>query len=252
MSGLKPFRMPRKTTGNKLTAIMQVRNEEGRYLEALLDDLSSYVDEIVIVDDASTDATVEICKACRKVVRLVENEERLFGCEWRLRQMLWRAAEETEPDWLLAVDADEFYEEAAKTEMRSLINQGAYDWVAFRMYDFWGSVTHYREDAWWNLHQRPTVTLTRYLPGYHYAYPQWAHHVPRLPLTCSALPGALTELRIKHFGWAGSAEQRLQKYERYMQLDPEGKWGSLAHYASILDPNPRLVRWAERIVPKGE
>ncbi|MGG4144710.1 glycosyltransferase [Paenibacillus algorifonticola] len=252
MSGLGPFRIPRKLSGNKLTAIMQVRNEEGRYLETLLADLSSFVDEIVIVDDASTDATVAICKASRKVVKLVENEERLFGCEWRLRQLLWRAAEETEPDWLLAVDADEFYEDAAKAEMRSLINQGEYDWFAFRKYDFWGSATHYREDALWNSHQRPTVALARYLPGYHYAYPQWAQHAPRLPLTCSALPGAQTELRIKHFGWAGSAEERLRKYERHMQLDPDGKWGNLAQYASILDPNPRLVRWEERGKSKGE
>jgi glycosyltransferase involved in cell wall biosynthesis len=133
-----------------------------------------------------------------------------------------------------------------KAAMRELINQDEYDTVSFRMYDFWDSVTHYREDEWWNLHQRQTMTLARYLPGYHYAYPKRAHHAPRLPFTYSALPGHDTDLRIKHFGWAGSSEERQAKYDRYMKLDPLGQWGSLAHYASILDPNPKLIRWQER------
>ncbi|ACT04475.1 glycosyltransferase [Paenibacillus sp. JDR-2] len=236
----------RKITDNKLTAIMQVRNEAGRYLEAALADLSGFADEIVIVDDGSTDDTPELAASFEKVVKLVRNKDSLFHKEWLLREQLWRAAEETSPDWLLAVDADEFYEDDAKAAMRQLINQDDYDTVSFRMYDFWDSVTHYREDDWWNLHQRPMMTLVRYLPGFHYAYPKRAHHATRLPFTYNALPSLDTDLRIKHYGWAGSAEDRRAKYDRYMKLDPQGHWGNLGHYASILDPNPRLIRWQER------
>lgn len=236
----------RKSTNNKLTAIMQVRNEKERYLEALLADLSGFVDEIVIVDDASTDGTPELCLSFDKVVKLVRNEASLFHSEWKLREQLWLAAAETEPDWLLAVDADEFYEDYSKKMIRQLINQTDYDWIACRMFDFWGSVTHYREDEQWSLHKRHVMTVARYLPGFHYAYPKWEHHVPRLPLTYAALPGIQTELRVKHLGWAGSKEERQAKYERYKQIDPQGQWGSLDHYESILDPNPRLVRWQEK------
>ncbi len=235
----------RKRTGNKLTAIMQVHNEQNKYLEAVLAELCTYVDHIVIVDDASTDGTAELCRSFGNIVQLVTLPDSLFGEEWRLRERLWQEAAASEPDWLLSVDADEIYERRFKRTVRELINQDEYDWIAVKMFDFWDSLTHYREDEWWSLHKRHTMTLVRFLPGYPYRYPRWAHHVPRLPVTAAALPGLCTELRVKHLGWAGDEEARRAKYERYMQFDPEGKWGSLGHYASILDPQPRLIRWQE-------
>ncbi|WP_256222241.1 glycosyltransferase [Paenibacillus sp. OK076] len=243
----EPFsvRRVRKSQGNKLTAMLQVRNERGRYLEEVLDDLSEFVDEIVIVDDASTDGTPDICRAYPKVVRLEVLEKPLFAEEWRLRNALWQAAAGTSPDWLLSVDADELYSTDAKKAIRALINQDHADWIAFRFYDMWGGRTHYREDDLWGLHRRHTASLVRYMPGYPYFYPQQNHHVPRLPLPCTVLPGISTELKVQHLGWAGSLEDRVRKYLRYKRIDPHGEWGSLEHYESILDPEPRLIPWKE-------
>lgn len=235
----------RKSTGNRLTAIMQVHNEADRFLEDVLKDLSEFVDDIVIVDDASTDDTVKLCRSFPKVKKLVVLQESKFRREWELREYLWHFACSSEPDWLISVDADEFYEDKAKTHMRELINQDQYDWVGFRFFDFWGGPTHYRDDTHWGIHRRHTRTLVRYMPDYYYYYPPMDHHVPRLPLSYSALPGFLAELRVKHFGWAVSKEERYRKYLRYMERDPKGEWGSLDHYRSILDENPTLVAWKE-------
>ncbi|WP_427179729.1 glycosyltransferase [Paenibacillus sp. TC-CSREp1] len=238
-------RRVRKSQNNKLTAMLQVRNEQGRYLEEVLHDLSEFVDEIVIVDDASTDGTPDICSAFPKVVRLEVLEKPLFAEEWRLRNALWQAAVSTDPDWLLSVDADELYSSEAKRAIRKLINQDYADWFAFRFYDMWGGRTHYREDELWSVHKRHTATLVRYMPGYSYFYPQQNHHVPRLPLSCTVLPGVHTELKVQHLGWAGSLEDRVRKYLRYKRIDPHGEWGNLAQYESILDPEPRLLPWKE-------
>ncbi|NRD79498.1 glycosyltransferase family 2 protein [Bacillus sp. BRMEA1] len=241
------MRPVRKPANNQLTAILQVRNEENRYLQEVLSDLNEYVDDMVIVDDASTDRTVEICQSYSKVKEIVQLTESHFNREWELRTRLWHEVCKYEPDWILAIDADEVFESAFKQKVRTLINQDQFDWVSFRMYDFWGGRTHYREDQYWNLHNRNTMMLTRYLPGFPYYFLQQDHHVHRLPLSYNALPGCATDIRVKHFGWAGTEEERFQKYKRYMSVDPEGKWGNLEHYQSILDPNPNLIEWKEEL-----
>lgn len=224
--------------------MLQVRNESGRYLRQVLDQASAVADALVVVDDASDDDTADVCRGYPKVVRLVELPRPLFGEEWRLRTLLWQAAASTEPDWLLSVDADELYEDRALAAMRSLIDQDEFDWVGFRLHDMWNG-THYREDEHWNAHQRHQMTLVRFLPGYPADYPRLPHHVPRLPPAYGALPGLLSEYRVKHMGWAGGWEDKIRKYRRYKQLDPDGRWGSMAQYESILDLDPNLRPWTE-------
>ncbi len=132
-----------------------------------------------------------------------------------------------------------------KGEVRSLVDQDRFDWAAFRMYDFWDGMTHYREDELWQLHKRHTIALVRYIPGYYYFYPSMNHHVPRVPLSYTALPGHLSDIRIKHYGWSGSEEDRRGKYLRYRTHDPDGCWGNAAQYESILELHPHLVEWRE-------
>lgn len=235
----------RKKDGNHLTAMMQVRNEENRYLEQVLDHVSEYVDDLVIVDDASTDRTVEICRSYSKVKEVIPLSESHFHKEWELKQLLWKETCKYGPDWILSIDADELFEDSFSQNVRKLIDQDQFDWVGFRMYDFWNGYTHYREDEHWNLHKRHTRMLVRYLPGFPYYFLQLDHHAHRLPLSYNALPGCLSDYRVKHLGWAGNEQERFRKYKRYMELDPEGKWGTREHYESILDPSPRLLEWRE-------
>lgn len=236
----------RKGHGNKLTAMIQVRNEANRYLRRVLDDLSAYVDEIVILDDDSTDDTLEICKSYNKVVSLGHSQQSTYGInEAILKRRLFRRTVATKPDWILAIDADEIFEEKVKTEVRSLIDQTEIDWYAFRFYHFWNSETQYRVDKLW----APTQygpRLFRYIPNAVYLWNDQALHGGSLPINLVVdFPGANSELRIKHFGYAGSQEDILRKYTFYTARDPHSKFCPRSHYDSMLDENPVLEEWVE-------
>lgn len=238
----------RKQHGNKITAAMQIRNEADRYLQEVLEHLSLYVDEIVIVDDNSTDASLDICKKIEKVVRISELKENMFENEIDLRKHLFEEVRKTKPDWILFLDADEMLEDRALYELRPLIEQDQYDWVGFRLFDFWGCRTHYRDDQYWKAHRYYDPLLIRYIEGFPEVWREQPVHTGRFPLSYYyGLPGTVSSLRVKHYGWAGDEDERKRKYLRYMKTDPDGVYGSLQQYQSILDPSPNLVKWEENL-----
>ena len=129
------------------------------------------------------------------------------------------------------------------TEVNRLINQPDVDVYCFRLYDFWDQ-HHYREDSHWRAHAVYRPFLVRYKPEYQYEWNDTPLHCGRLPKNILGLRAKNSELRLKHYGWA-SADERLSKYKRYMQQDPEAKYGSKLQYEAILDENPRLIEWKE-------
>ncbi|WP_277351685.1 hypothetical protein [Paenibacillus aquistagni] len=41
------------------------------------------------------------------------------------------------------------------------------------------------------------------------------------------------------------SEHRLEKYKRYMKLDPCSRYGWKEQYRSIMDEHPNLIDWVE-------
>ena len=80
-----------------LSAVLITRNASA-VLDSCLDSIS-FVDEIVVVDSASTDSTVEI--AMRRGARVVQKEWLGFG---RQKQF---AVDQAKHDWVLCLDSDE-------------------------------------------------------------------------------------------------------------------------------------------------
>lgn len=96
-----------------LIAISRVRNES-HIIGDVLEHVSKLVDAIIILDDASDDETVRICKQFPKVVKVIEKDiwnpdprTRLY-LEGAHRLELYRAALKYSPQWIYVFDADEF------------------------------------------------------------------------------------------------------------------------------------------------
>ncbi len=229
----------------KLIAMMIVRNESRRYLRECLDHLNQYVDEMVIIDDASTDDTPEICKYYDKAF-VIELKESLFENEVELRRLAWNETVKRNPDWILTVDADEVYEDAMIHQVKEMIHSCEYDAYAFRLYDFWNSRETYREDKNWQAHHFYKTFLVRNV-GLEAEWLDTPKHCGRIPLNYSkTLRTYYSDIRVKHLGWMDPVDQ-LKKYDYYLEKDPVGKYGSLDQYKSIVAPNPNLIEWKEEI-----
>ncbi len=229
--------------GVTLTLSMVVRNESGRYLELVLNHALRYVDKFVIIDDMSTDNTVEIIKKILKDTNyvLIENKKSLFNNEIKLRKLQWRETVKTNPDWILFLDADEIFEDGIIEAKKYLLSNNSVDAYCFRIFDMWDEF-HYRNDKYWNAHTRYYPLLIRYQPGFHYVFKNTKQHCGRMPKNVLTLPYANSFFRLKHLGWMREEDRKL-KYARYMELDPHGKFGNLDQYKSILDDNPVLVKF---------
>lgn len=231
------------TEQSNLTLSMVLKNEAGRYLRQVLEEHRHYIDKAVIIDDGSSDNSVEICKEVLSgiPIHIVRNDNSKFSNEIELRKQQWEETVKTNPEWILNLDADEIFEERFKTEVRSLMNQREIDVYNFRLYDFWNE-QHYREDQYWCAHLTFRPFLVRYNHQFQYEWRETPQHCGRFPINIGKLPSANSSLRLKHFGWA-NLKDRINKYYRYLEHDPEGKYGWKEQYQSILDVKPKLIKW---------
>ena len=228
----------------KITLAMLVRNESGRHLETVLRQTTEYIDHAVILDDASEDNTALLCQEILQGIPLTlhSNKEPLFHNEILLRKQLWEMALSTNPEWIIILDADEMFEEDAPKQLRELLTHSLdADYFSFRLFDLW-TETHYREDSLWQAHKWYRPFIVRNIPGFRGEWQETPQHCGRFPKNIMGLRGGSSPLRIKHLGWL-RPQDRLAKYYRYKQLDPNGTYGNLEQYRSILDPNPNLVVW---------
>jgi len=232
-----------------LIGAMLVRNESGRYLERVLEQMVGVCDRLVILDDASTDKTPDICLKigvkCPQGVRVIHSRESLWGInELEQRKRLWEAATfgAVPGDWILCLDADETITNIhLLPELINFVKNSLSDaeGIAFKLYDMWDE-THYRDDDSWNAHTRDWVMCVKYDPNKEYIWRDTPLHCGRFPINAHGdIVAGHSGMAIQHWGWS-RAPDREAKYKRYMEADPEGKSGNLAQYQSIMDPNPTL------------
>jgi glycosyltransferase involved in cell wall biosynthesis len=220
----------------RITAGIRVKDGE-RHARQCLESVSELVDEIVILDDGSTDGTVDICRQFPKVARLLSWPKSFFH-EGLDRTAMLAMAKDTRPDWVLVVDIDETFEERAAEVIPELVSSPEVAIWGFHMYHFWRGRTHYRLDGKWgeDTLQRVHLRLFRNQPGIYFPVQQ-AHGT-----TIMGVEGkmAISDLRIRHFGYADPVEARA-KYERYLTLQDSHDYSHLVDETGL-----HLEEWIER------
>lgn len=108
----------------KLTAVIITKNEEKK-ISCCISSLKNVVDEIVVIDDLSTDATVEICKEFGAKVIINESKG-----DFDKQRNLGIANATSE--WILQMDADEVIPEATVKGIREAISSAG-NFVAFKI-----------------------------------------------------------------------------------------------------------------------
>jgi len=203
----------------KLIACMPVRNEQW-ILSKTLTDLSTYVDEIVIVDDGSTDDTPEIIRSFPKVTKIHTNPPgtKPFGNgqESDNRNKTLQMARERNADWVLQIDADERFEPRFKDEIHNLIDRGCS--TKFRVLHFWEDTSQFRVDGEWGGFFR--YCLFRLKPRMRFS-PQ---HIIATPKAFDRKNRYKSDIKLLHYGWIHPQQRErslLRYYEVYKLKYPE-------------------------------
>lgn len=127
----------------KLIAILRVKDEI-LHIEKCLSRLTELVDEIVILDNGSTDGTLEMYSNFTKVVEIIHT---VGFDEGRDKIMLHEAAKKRKPDWILWLDGDEVFEPALNRSVLEGYMSSSFTLVSFRMNHFWLSTKKFRVDG---------------------------------------------------------------------------------------------------------
>jgi glycosyltransferase involved in cell wall biosynthesis len=205
-----------------LIALLQARNEQ-RFLPGWLENVTPSVDEIIALDDGSTDATREILRAHPKVLEVLDNPP---GQPWdeRGNQMaLIQAGRRHGAGWFLCIDADERLEQGFAAQVGNLLQAADADNIhvySFQLRELWGDRRHYRSDGEWNSKAR--YRMFRNNPTHRRFDPRPIHRFwPPFELTSNfATCGRHSELNLYHLRMIAPID-RTGRVTRYEQLDPQ-------------------------------
>lgn len=215
----------------KLVAMLRVKDAKDTIRECL-SKLSELVDEIVIVDNGSTDGTLKIYQQFPKIVKIAKTKGFHEG---RDKQLLIKYAKERNPDWILWIDQDEIFEEIASRKiLEKYMNNPKINLVQFRLFHFWISKTHYRVDGIWKTYTAfPQRFMWRNTKSAYFR--DWKFHsggimnVPKKHI--------ISHLGLKHFGYR-SKKQVKEKYDFYKSLKKDPMSKKTIH----LDPEAKSIR----------
>jgi glycosyltransferase involved in cell wall biosynthesis len=218
----------------KLVTALLVRNEKDKYLDRVLRRCQEFSDEVVVLDDGSTDGSPDLAESLGCTVYHRTNTG-MWGNESPARAELWDlGAKHAGDGWLLICDADQILHGDIRPLTLST-SCTAWAWVLF---DLWNEEKYYRADGHWVGHLHPRPWLFR--PSVLKSAPEWPErglHVGHCPRNFPLVVGCLTPdsgVYWTHLSYLTKIQRsaKLRQYEEQAhQLTP---W-ELSHARSVGD-----------------
>jgi glycosyltransferase involved in cell wall biosynthesis len=233
---------------NKIITGVLCKNEANRWLKDFISYITVLSDEIIILDDNSDDNTIEMFDNLGNLTFANYEIHKMINSTFEknesiLRSELWNRCVKKAMinDWIVIFDCDEIISTVEASLLREILKTTPLNIELFglRLFDMWSKI-HYRSDNLWNAHTRifPFATRFKIQP---YNFNTASLHCGRFPIEVLYKRCGYTEnIKVKHLGWSLPHERKL-KYERYLRTDPEGIYGNMKQYESILDENPNLI-----------
>ncbi|MDH7578631.1 MAG: glycosyltransferase family 2 protein [Bacillota bacterium] len=204
----------------QVSAMYVVKNEE-EYLPFSISSIYDAVQEIVVVDNGSTDKTVEILKGFSKV-RLFFSDATSFS---ELRNL---ALSKITGNWILILDADEVFYKDLKTRLPELTKDETVDgyivWFYHLMRSYYYMQNRCERDP---IYRR--VGIVRNVPGLHY---EGAVHEKLVGVGSRILDSGLHYV---HYGYTRPPAEILAKWKYYDRLA-----GRPADHCDRLNPHDLL------------
>lgn len=221
----------------KLVTAVLAKDEADRYLKPVIEHCLTFSDTVLVLDDGSTDNTIDLAVSLGAVVRTrAIGALTAWGNESPARAELWDwAAAEAGDGWVLINDADMIL----KGDVRGLTKSWDVNSWAFPLLDLWTpDGKYYRQDGFWqgHLNARPWLFAPSRVPeGWR---PEWptrgvhcGHAPSNYPLVCGIAP---TDVVWHHWAYASPAD-RVRKAQRYETVTNQLTEFERRHAESILD-----------------
>jgi len=223
----------------RLVASMIVKDELKRYLPLAVGHLLTYVDEIRVLDDGSTDGTFDWLRGQKRVEVLRNPGPHFFEHEGLARQNLFNWTLQGLPDYVLAIDADEFVTDP--TYLRASMEQGDAVYT-LSLVEAWAVSNRgidIRVDGLWGPRKIPILyQIIRQSRHWRIAPKQLACGREPEQVIQRSRRATATGSTVIHFGWANENE-RTARAQRYYDHD-NGKFHQNRHLQSILWTDRRV------------
>jgi len=235
----------------KIVAMYRIRNE-ARWIEKSLEQASKICQEIVILDDCSTDNTVEICKKNSNVVEIHERKEQLPLDEVRDKKIIWKMALKRNPEFILIFDGDDILTPNSKeTLLNEIVNLYPNDIVfSFQFLQMHDKPNQYRVDGDYDkVAQIRLIRINDYTRNLEFeesGYPGNAHSLHSPP---TKYVPVRSDVKILHYGYYDK-NTRMNKFNYFHEVDPGGS--DFNGYKSLISGDLDESVLEFKILPEGK